>query len=275
MKYQNDLDMQIKQALHTEGDAICASKKMKDRIDEQIEQQNDGKEMVNITHMSRHRNKERTMKKINKVWIAAAAVAVCILVPTGVYAAGQITGYVSSLTLGHSYDSYEELAQAQEKAGFTFDSIESFSNGYTFSKMDVSTTDKLDGNNRVGSFNEWWGYYEKEGCPKIEMIIHEVLPEVDEYDVNATERREIDGITVTYNLDHYKFVPVDYEMTAEDEANVADLHYYISVGSDEVEESDIHFTSWNRDGIHYSLMCSDATLSVDEFFAMAEEFIRQ
>ena len=275
MKYQDDLDIQIKQALHTEGDSISASANLKAQIDEQIDNRSNGKTEVNITYLSGHRKKERTMKKINKAWIVAAAAAACILIPTGVFAAGKITGYASSVSFGHSYDSYEELAEAQEKAGFTFDCVESFSNGYTFTKMNISATDKLDESlNRVGSFNEWWGYYEKEGCPEIEMIIHEVLPEA-EFDVNATEQREIDGITVFYNVDHYKFVPTDYEMTAEDEANSADPHYYISVESDEVEESDIHFISWERDGIHYSLMCSDAIMSADEFFAMAEEMIQQ
>lgn len=142
--------------------------------------------------------------------------------------------------------------------------------------MEVSATDKLDdSHNRVGSFNEWWGYYEKENNPKIELIIHEVLPEAADYENDAEQQRDIDGITVSYKVDHYKSVPTDYEITAEDEANMAGSHYYISVGSDEVEETEEYFTSWDKDGMHYLLMCSDATLSADEFFAMAEEIIQQ
>ena len=71
--------------------------------------------------------------------------------------------------------------------------------------MEVSATDKLDdSHNRVGSFNEWWGYYEKENNPKIELIIHEVLPEAADYENDAEQQRDIDGITVSYKVDHYK-----------------------------------------------------------------------
>lgn len=268
--------MQISRALHNEGDSIYASVDLKERIDEQLEQQSEDIKMVDIEKLSAHRNKERTMRKLNKAWIAAAAIAACILIPTGVYAAGQITGYVSGLSLGHSYDSYTELAKAQEKVGFTFACIENFSNGYAFTHMEVSSVDKLgDSHNRIGSFKEWWGYYEKEGFPDIDLIVHEVQPEAVYYESDAMAQKDIDEITVSYKVDHYKNVPVDYEMTAEDEANMAGPHYYISVGSDEVEEEDVYFTDWEQDGLSYSLMCRNADMSEEEFFAMAGELIKQ
>ncbi len=274
MKERNNLDIQIRHALHSEGDRLNVTTDMKEKIDEQILQQECTLKVVDITDLSARRKKERVMKKINKVWIAVAAIAVCILIPTGVYAAGQITSYVSSISLGHSYDSYEELGKAQEQLGLTFNCVENFSNGYQFSKMDISGVDKLDeNNNNMGSFKEWWGYYVKDGAPKITMIVHEVQAEAAQEIDDAMEKKEISGVTVSYKSDHYKFVPVDYELTPEDEANMAGEHYYISYGSDEVEESDICFVYWEKDGVDYSLMCSDATISADDFFKMAEEVI--
>ncbi len=279
MRRQSDMNMRISRALHNESDSISASVELKRKIDEQLDTHEGQMNVVDIMHLAAHRKQEKTMKKINKInkmWVAAAVIAACILIPTGVYATGRITGYVSSLSLGYQYDSYAELAEAQEKAGFTFACIENFSNGYAFTSMDISGTDKMDeSNKRFGTFKEWWGYYKKEGAPDIELIVHEVQAEAADYEPDAMAQKDINGITVSYKVDHYKNVPVDYEMTAEDEANMAGPHYYISVGTDEIEEDDISFTTWEQDGLDYSLMCRNAVMSEDDFFAMAEELIKQ
>lgn len=276
MKGKSNIDSQIKRALHNEAKAICATTQMKRAIDEQIQCHNTEQNVVDITGIIKHRKEEKTMRRISKMWVAVAAVAAFILIPTCVYAVGQITGYASSLSMGHSYASYEEIDKAREDIGYTFHSVESFTNGYTIDKMDISDVDKLDDEmNRVETFSEYWGIYKKDGCEKINLIIHEVLPEAANEAARAMEQTVIDGITVDYLVDHYKYVPVDYEITAEDEANMAGEHYYISVGSDEVEEEDIMFTNWVQDGIRYSLMYSGTDLSSEDFFQMAAELIQQ
>lgn len=272
MKRQNSLDKLITQALFQEGNSISASVKLKTAIDERIDEAI-GKQAA---HISDHQKTEVSMRKLNIKWAIAAAAALCILIPTGVYAGGKITGYVSSTKIGSSYDSYDKLEKAQKEAGFTFDSVESFSNGYTFSKMEVNDVDKIDDAfNRMDSFKEWWACYTREGSPDISLYVNEVLPESADDSTEPTGTTIIDGTLVSYNLDHYKFVPVDYELTPEDEANMEGQHYYISYGSDEVEESEISHVTWEKDGIQYRVMCFYADLDSEELYKMAEELITQ
>ena len=77
MKNQSSMDMQISRALHNESDEVFASEDLKRRIDEQLDRHDDGLNIVDITSSSVHQDKERTMKKLSKGWIAAAAVALC------------------------------------------------------------------------------------------------------------------------------------------------------------------------------------------------------
>lgn len=270
MNKPDNFDKQITQALFQEGNYILASPDLKSSIDAKIDTE------INNTLISihSHRNQEDSMKKPNFKWLVAAVAAVCILIPTGVYASGKITGYVSSISLGRSYDSYSDLEKSQDYAGFSFYTPETFSNEYTFLKMDVCDTDKLDeNNNRVGSFREWYGYYQREASPDISLIIHEILPESAEVDSTATEETDIDGIHVSYTVSHYKFVPVDYELTAADEAFMEQPNCYISVGSESVEETDCYYTSWEKDNLCYALMYSGTELPAKECFTMAEEII--
>lgn len=272
MKRQDNLDKQITQALFQEGNSISASVKLKTTIDERIDAAS-GNQAV---RMADHRKTEVSMKKLNMKWAVAAAAVLCILIPTGVYAGGKITGYASSSKLGSSYTSYDELEKSQKATGFVFDSVERFSNGYTFSEMEVIDVDKIDDEfNRMDSFKEWWGRYTREGSPEISLVVHAVLPEAAENTPEPTETTVIDGISVSYNLDHYKFVPEDYELTPEDEANMEGPHYYISYGSDAVEESNTSHVTWEKDGMHYLIMCFDSDLDANGLYEMAEELITQ
>ncbi len=272
MRRQDSLDKQITQALFQEGNSISASVKLKTAIDARI----DAAAGNQAVRKSAHRKTEVLMKKINVKWAVAAAAALCILIPTGVYAGGKITGYASSLKSGSTYTSYGDLEESQKDAGFTFASVESFSNGYTFSEMEISDVDKIDDEfNRMDSFKEWWGRYTREDSPEISLVIHGVLPEAAEDTTEPTETTVINGVNVSYNLDHYKFVPENYELTAEDEANMAGPHYYISYGSDTVEESDVSYITWNKEGIQYSLMCFESAVEAEELYEMAGEIMMQ
>ncbi len=272
MRRQDNLDKQITQALFQEGNSISASVKLKTAIDERIDAAGGDR----TARTADHPKTEVSMKKLNMKWAMVTAAALCILIPTGVYAGGKITGYASSSKPGNAYTSYDKLEKSQKEAGFTFDSVESFSNGYTFSNMEVNDVDKLDDEfNRMDSFKEWWGRYTREGSPEISLVVHAVLPEAAENEPEPTETTVIDGISVSYNLDHYKFVPVDYELTPEDEANMEGPHYYISYGSDVVEESSVSNVSWDKDGMHYNLMCFHSALDAAGLYEMAEELITQ
>jgi hypothetical protein len=70
-------------------------------------------------------------------------------------------------------------------------------------------------------------------------------------------------------------VPEDYEKTEDDLAREAAGHYYISFGSDKIEEYDMAFADFTLDDVIYTLM--DMTANEDSFdtlILMASEIIR-
>ena len=85
--------------------------------------------------------------------------------------------------------------------------------------------------------------------------------------------RMIGDVQVDYQLDHYKFVPEDYELTPEDKVMLEQPGYYLSYGADTVIEQDNHSLTWIKDGVNYHILDSGAKEIPDTLFAMAEELI--
>ena len=250
----------IVQALQECSDQVIAPLSLKQNIDMEID-----KRIMEEHHI---------MKRWNLKKCIILVAACCLVLSMGVFAAGQVTGYCTSKVPEKNYSSYADLPKAAKAAGFDFKSVENFSNGYQFVNMTVMTTDKTDdGFNTVGSFQEWYCEYADASGNSLSMYVHPTQPE--------EERRTPDAVTsigtteIGYYVDHYKFVPADYELTDEDKENEAKDNYYISYGSDEVEECDYINIGWEENGISYSIMGRDLTLSSDELFAMAGEVINQ
>ena len=74
-------------------------------------------------------------------------------------------------------------------------------------------------------------------------------------------------------MDHYKFVPADYELTEADKAMMEQPGNFLSYGSDEVKEMDMSFVKWEKDGISYLLMDMDASETAESMFSIARELI--
>ena len=69
------------------------------------------------------------------------------------------------------------------------------------------------------------------------------------------------------SLDHYKMVPEDYEKTPEDLAREAAGHYYVSFGSDSIEEHDFAFAVFVLNGT--SCVLTDTAASPGSLDALA------
>lgn len=260
MKNNHNVEERITQALCDKSNQIYTSPILKQRVDLALDQQ----------------IMEESMKRKWSVKQAVILVAVfCLVLSMGVFAAGRVTGYATSMLPDKEYKSYEDIERAKAEAGFAFDSVESFSNGYAFSSMSVSVTDKLDeSHNRVDSFKEWDAVYALDESHAINLYAH--LPQEETNDERTpSATTTIDGIEVNCYVDHYKFVPVDYELTEEDRANEAKSNYFISVGTDEVEECDYTTVCWTKDNICYFFQDRDTELSQEELFQMVEEMIAQ
>ena len=149
---------------------------------------------------------------------------------------------------------------------------ESLSTGYTFSNSNTGGMKGEDDNgNPVAKGETFMVTYSKEGAPDLYLNVDPIFQAEDYSD--ATEVREINGVTVYYNKDTYKFVPTDYEYSEEDKANEEAGHFYVSYGSDEVKVQSVDSILFELDGKSYDLLSFDNSMSVDEWFAMAEEII--
>ncbi|MCI8335927.1 MAG: hypothetical protein HFI72_01990 [Peptococcaceae bacterium] len=84
-----------------------------------------------------------------------------------------------------------------------------------------------------------------------------------------------ESIDYHYAKDHYKFVPVNYEVTPEDQAAMDAGELFISYGSDAVEDCYMTNLTWVKDGMKYNLCGQDLALDQDGMVKMAEEVMSQ
>ena len=215
---------------------------------------------------------KRTGKRFWKVLAAAALIPVLVLTA---YATDflNIKALLSGPERFHS-ESYSQMGRAMDKAGFQIDAKERFENGYAFSEVRVSDTMGLDENDRtVLTYREISMIYRNGAGNRLMFHAIEYREEIGGIAENAVQVAQVGEIPLYYQKDHYKFVPVDYELTQADERWQEQPGNYISYGSDQVEEEDVAFLVWEKDGIHYSIMDNGADETPQALAAMASELI--
>lgn len=209
-------------------------------------------------------------KTLTRIFLIAAVVA---MLAVTAYAADFLN--IQSLVSysGKTYSAYPELKEALDSVGYQIYAPEVFENGFQFQSVrtrEVSAQDEND--SEVMHYQTIFITYQKDNC----RVLLNAEPYLDELSSDwhtSGQSREYDGITVEYVVDHYKNVPDDYELTAEDKEWESQPGNYISYGSDEIEEVNNAFASWVKDGIQYSFMDPGAKVNPDTLFAMAAELI--
>lgn len=165
------------------------------------------------------------------------------------------------------------LAKREEKLGFSPDVAESFDNGYSFVQMQVDKTSAMDENqNEIYTFPELVVDYARGGVKDIALYVDQ-RPEKGEQSKAPNMTEQCGDITLRYDVYTYKFVPVGYELTEEDKANLARDDYEISEGADSVSFSQMTCVTWEKDGVYYDLMGMDVDLTGEEMIGMAKEII--
>ncbi len=219
------------------------------------------------------RNKIRHFSVKKAVILAAAC---CLLIGTvSVAASGKIAYLVSGFYF-RDFKNFEQLSEAKAKAGFSIKAVKSFQNGYTFSGMDVSDTNAKDEEgNTLDNYKEISIKYEKAGETGLSMYAMEAIHDHETDKRSADKTVGINGAQVKYYVDTYKWVPADYEVTPEDEANMERGDYFISYGADAVSENQVSYVIWIQDGIRYSILNVHNASSPEELFQMAKEIIEQ
>lgn len=215
----------------------------------------------------------KNRKKISRILIAAAVI--CLLTITA-FAAEQARIHSFTNRNSEYQNSYGELKQVMEKAGFQLSLPEQFDNGFCFKQ--VETTEVAgddDAGNQVLTFMEVSVTYEN---PQGKQLDFYAVPNLGDATVEDTRTpvisKTVGGVTLNYYVDHYKFVPADYEPSQEDQQWVQQPGNYLTYGADAVEERDFASLSWKTDDGVFSFMEMGTSVEPDVLFAMAEEIIR-
>ena len=181
-------------------------------------------------------------------------------------------GIESHSSWKEAVNQYSEAQKMGEELNLTLQIPENFSNGYTFqSALPVHASGQDEEGNAV---KEWTGMnliYQKEGQPDL-TIDMEQMRESEGYGV-GDETFEYNGIRLVYSKEHYRFVPPEYQVSEEEQAQMDAGELIISYGSPEVQDSEIQSLNWQADEISYGLMIFDSTITPAELVQMAEEII--
>lgn len=161
-----------------------------------------------------------------------------------------------------SITDFNKLAEFSAELDFAPKYLQSFDNGFQFVTAELVDYDDTEvlvlGYKNPQSGDEVSCYMQsKPNAP-------EVLPP-------DAQEKQADDLLLMFYSQTYKFVPVDYELTAEDEAAVQEGSMLVSVGSSEVEEQLSSNVIWQEAGVYYLLTGMDLQLSAEELLEMAQE----
>lgn len=210
--------------------------------------------------------------KKRKILAIALAAALILALGAAAYALSGIPRFTGTHRMPKTaeYDTLEKLSDIEKDVGYPVKAPAQFSNGYGFSKLSVDGEAVYGDGNEV--LKEYYGVhvtYTKPDEPDIVLNLTPVLElEGGGEAPEPSERRTVDGVTVSLSLDHYKVVPENYEQTEDDLARKAAGHYYISWGSDDIMEYDMAFADFAMDGVNYTLM--DMYASDNSFGTLAQ-----
>lgn len=217
---------------------------------------------------------EIKMRHLSKRKIMVVAAALCLVGSIAAVAAGQITGYRSSVNIGTpDYKNSQEIADASGKLGCPVKAVDTFRNGYQFEKGFLVDVEGIDENgNRMEVYPEVVVDYRKEN-KRASLSIQHVSKRESEGNKRDVVIKQGD-ITMRFSQDTYKMVVPEYQATEEELAAVERGDLFISYGADENYVELFNFLSWEQDGAGYMLMSSgDGLLEQSELITMANELI--
>lgn len=251
-----DFDKYIKNELNKSVEDSSPSDYLKNKIDLEINSQGEKGEF-----------------KMKKRFVLVAAAALVLSV--GVFAAGKITGTISSSSSQYNYTNYTDIAKAEKKSGFDVYAPESLG-VYKFDGITmVNMADMDDTGAKINKRKAIRVTYKNEAGDK-------VLLAIDKYPENSIptseqayqEMREINGVPVYYSRLESVILPDEKDATKEElERSKKDPFFNLAIGSDKREEDASKHLIFDYKGIQYALMAGD-DMDVNEFYKMAEEIIK-
>ena len=246
---------------------------IKDKLEKSVENSAPSDYLKNKIDLKIKSTEEKGEFKMKKRFVLVAAAALVLSV--GVFAAGKITGTISSSTSYYNYTNYTDMAKAEKKAGFETYAPENLGDykfdGITMENMaDIDDTGtKL--NKRKGIDVDY-----KNADGDIVMLSIDKRPDnsktVDEQFYH--EMRDVKGVKVYYSRLESVFLPDEKDATEEElERSKNDPFFNLGIGSAKREESVSKHLIFDYKGVQYALMAGD-NMDVNEFYRMAEEIIK-
>lgn len=250
-----DFDKYIKNELNKSVEDSSPSDYLKNKIDLEINSQGEKGEF-----------------KMKKRFVLVAAAALVLSV--GVFAAGKITGTISSSTSFYNYTNYTDMAKAEKKAGFDVEAPESLGE-YKFDGITIDNIADIDDTGTKLNKRKGFHVDYKNADDDIVMLSIDKRPDnsktVKEF---YHEMRDIKGVPVYYSRLESVFLPDEKDATKEElERSEKDPFFNLAIGSSKREESASKHLVFDYKGIEYALMAGD-DMDVNEFYKMAEEIIK-
>lgn len=241
---KDELDAKIKEVLEQRTEGIETSPMMLERI-KGAAASKERKERISMRLF--------TAKKIAVIAVLCFASVTC-------YAAAQLGGVEAKASV--DIKSYAQIESAEAKVGFDMKTVESFSNGFVFRNGGTGEVKGQDENgNPIGKTYQMMSVMYEKGDKTLMVIAENGNPSADA----GEEVRE------GYSTQLYKFVPEDYELTAEDQEREANGEIIISYGTDEVVENIMEVYSWKDGDLFYSMTAEDCNLGEVTMAQMAQE----
>ena len=206
---------------------------------------------------------------------SAAAVAICcLLIGTGVFAAGRIASIVSHGSSEPRITEYEKIDELEAEAGFKVRTKENFTNGFVFTGGGIVDTEGQDEQgNGLSSWKMISLTYRNAEDKELTIDAEQEASFEQDLSRNASETRTIHGTEVYYDHTEMYLVPPSYKPTAEEEERSwTDPHYTIAYGSDAPKTTYSSTLCFAKEGVRYYIMTID-DLNADDLYLIAEELL--
>ena len=246
---------------------------IKDKLEKSVENSAPSAYLKNKIDLEIKSTEEKGEFKMKKRFVLVAAAALVLSV--GVFAAGKITGTISSSTSYYNYTTYTDLAKAEKKAGFDVEAPESLGD-YKFDGITMDNIADIDDAGAKLNKRKAIDVDYKNADGDIVMLSIDKRPDniktVDEEFYH--EMRDIKGVPVYYSRLESVVLPDEKDATKEElEISKNDPFFNLAIGSDKREESTSKHLIFDYKGVQYALMAGD-DMDVNEFYRMAEEIIK-
>ncbi len=258
MRSTKQFEESIRAALYDFSSRVETSDQLKFKINYAIEQQSQKGDSV--------------MKKRFTIKSAAIIAAVLCLTTVTVFAAANVSGYISFSSSKPAYTSFPEEETLQKDLGLVPKTVNAFSNGYAFKDAKIINISAIDNSGKNSSDEKEISYrYTSSQGNEINLFVHKRVSD-ETMDPKAV-KVDYKGISLLYSSQKYKFVPENYKMTEEDKRAQKSGEVEYSYGSDTVEDSVIQNVIWMNDEASYNLMAKNSKLTQTELTAMAKEIV--